>query len=332
MKIENLLHVIDTHTEGEPTRIIIAGVPPIPGEGIVEKRKYFMKHFDWIRTAVLLEPRGHKEQFGAVILPSDKADFGLIFMDTHGYLDMCGHATIGVSTALISLGLIPKNEPYTKIKFETPAGIIEARCKIENEEVKEVSIIDVPSFHVGTFQLKLPGTGKFDVDVAFGGNFYVITDARNLALRVRKEFIKKLITAGLKLIDATNKEIKITHPTNPNITNKINLAMFTDEPETDIANGKNVVIWGEGSVDRSPCGTGSAARAAVLFSKNLLKENEVFIHESIINTLFKVRIVNTTKLGSYKAIIPEITGKAYITQISQVIINRRDPLWQGFMI
>jgi len=332
MKFENLLYVVDTHTEGEPTRIILSGLPRIPGDDIVEKRRYFMKNLDWIRTAVLLEPRGHKEQFGAVVLPSSKADFGLFFMDTHGYLDMCGHATMGVSAALISLGIIPANEPYTKIKFETPAGIVDVKCKVENGEVVEISVIDVPSFYVGSFQVNFPGVGNINVDVAFGGNFYVIADAKELGLRVRKHFIKELVTTALKLIETANQTIKVSHPTNPDIAKQIKLAMLTDDPETNIADGKNVVIWGEGSVDRSPCGTGSAARVATLFSKGILKENDLFIHESIINTIFKIKIVGITKVGPYKAIVPEITGRAYVTQIAHLLINKKDPLWRGFRI
>jgi len=332
MKTEKVLYVVDTHTEGEPTRIVFKGVPPISGKNILEQRKHFMKSFDWIRTAVLLEPRGHKEQFGVIVLPSNRADFGLIFMDTHGYLDMCGHAILGVSTALIKLGITPPKEPYTKIKFETPAGIVEAICRVEKGEVKEVSIVDVPSFYVGTFEIEVPGTGRVKVDIAYGGNFYVITEARNLGLRVRRKFIRELVATGLRLIDIANKEIKVFHPTNSNVTNKIRLAMLTDEPETEVANGKNIVIWGKGSVDRSPCGTGSAARIATLFSKGLLRKGEVFVHESIINTLFKIRIIDTTRIGPYKAVIPEITGRAYVVQISQVLINRKDPLWKGFII
>jgi len=331
MKEDNL-RVVDTHTEGEPTRIIISGLPQVPGKTIAEKREYFKKNLDWIRRAVLFEPRGHREQFGAAIFPSSKADFGVIYMDTSGYLDMCGHATIGISTALINLGMYKAEEPYTVIKYETPAGLVEAKCKIVNGKVKEVSVIDVPSFYVGTYTIEFPGKGKIDVDVAFGGNFYVIADARQFGLRVRKKYIKDLISTALKLIDISNNAIKVSHPTNPNVAQKISLAMLTDEPETDIADGKNVVIWGRGSVDRSPCGTGSAARVSALYAKGLLKKGDTFIHESILSTLFKIRIVDTTKLGPYEAIVPEITGSAYVVQISEIIIDENDPLKEGFLL
>ncbi|RLG80762.1 MAG: proline racemase [Thermoprotei archaeon] len=330
MLIKNAFYVVDTHTEGEPTRILLSS-PPVKGNDIIEKREYFKKHYDWLRTALLWEPRGHEDQFGAVLVSSDMADFGVIYMDTAGYLDMCGHATMGVATALIELGIVKAKEPYTIVKLETPAGLVEAKAKIGGGVVKEVTVVDVPSFHVGEFDINYPGIGEITVDVAFGGNFYVIADAQQMGLRVRKEYIQKLIPAALKLLQVANEQIKVRHPRR-GVQNRINLAMLTDEPEREDSDGKNVVIWGEGNVDRSPCGTGSAARVATLYSKGFLKEGDTFVHESIIGTQFKIRIVGTTKIGDYTAIVPEITGRAYITKISQDIIMKNDPLWKGFLL
>ena len=332
LRLDHTFYVIDTHTEGEPTRIVLSGIPKLDGNNIIEKRKYFMTNYDWIRKAILFEPRGHQEQFGAIVLPSQIADFALIYMDTAGYLDMCGHATIGVSTALIELGIVQKREPFAEISYETPAGIVKAKCMIENNELVEVSVIDVPSFYYGTYEINFPDVGKISVDIAFGGNFYVIVDSKELGVRVRLKNLKDLVPMALKLIETANKEIKVEHPTKKDIYNEVRLAMITDEPETEIANGKNVVIWGKGSVDRSPCGTGSAARVATMYSKGQISKGETFIHESIINTHFKIRIVDETKIGQYNAIIPEITGKAYIVQMSNIIINKKDPLWQGFLL
>jgi len=335
MLARHILYVVDTHTAGEPTRIILSGVN-VKGKDIIEKREHFKKHYDWVRTAILQEPRGHIDQVGAVVLPSEVADFGLFFMDPNatpskGYMDMCGHGTIGVATALVELGIVEAKEPYTNIKFETPAGFVEAKVKVEDGEVKEVSVINVPSFHVGEFEIDYPGVGKIKVDVAFGGNFYVITDARNFGLRVRKEYITKLIPTALKLIKVANEQIKVHHP-KEGVHNVISHAMLTDEPEREDSDGKNVVIWGEGSVDRSPCGTGSSSRVATLYSKGILGVGDIFVHESILGTQFRIKIVSTTKIGDYTAIIPEITGSAYITKISQDIITKNDPLWRGFLL
>ncbi|ALM75101.1 proline racemase family protein [Thermococcus barophilus] len=330
MLAKNVLYVVDTHTEGEPTRILLSGVH-VKGKDIIEKREYFKKHYDWIRTVLLHEPRGHADQFGAVLVSSEIADFGVIYMDTSGYLDMCGHATMGIATALVELGIVEAKEPYTTVKLETPAGLVNAKARIEDGTVKEVTVVDVPSFHAGEFEIEFPNMGKVNVDVAFGGNFYVIADARELGTRVRREYIRELIPTALKLIKVANEQIKVHHPRR-GVQNRINLAMLTDEPEREDSDGKNVVIWGEGSVDRSPCGTGSAARVATLYSKGILKIGDTFVHESILGTQFKIKIIDTTRIGEYTAIIPEITGSAYITKVSQDIISRNDPLWKGFLL
>lgn len=330
MFVKNTFYVVDTHTEGEPTRIVLSELG-IKGHDIIEKREYFKKYYDWIRTALLHEPRGHGDQFGAVLVPSEIAEFGVIYMDTAGYLDMCGHATMGIATALIELGIVETKEPYTTVKLETPAGLVEANAKVEDGVVKEVTVVDVPSFHVGEFEIDYPNVGRIKVDVAFGGNFYVIANAKDLSLRVRKKYIRELIPAALRLIEVANKQIKVEHP-RKGVQNRINLAMLTDEPEKENSDGKNVVIWGQGSVDRSPCGTGSASRVATLYSKGILKVGDTFIHESILGTQFKIKIANTTKIGDYTAIVPEITGSAYITKISHDIISKNDPLWKGFLL
>ena len=332
LKIDHTFYVIDTHTEGEPTRIIFSGVPKLEGENVIEMRRDFITNYDWIRKTVLFEPRGHQEQFGAIILPSKVADYALIYMDTAGYLDMCGHATIGVSTALLELGMVKKKEPFVEISYETPAGIVKAKCRIENNELKEVSIVDVPSFHYGTYELNYPGIGTITVDVAFGGNFYVMVDSKEIGVKVRLKNLKKLVPIALKLIELTNKEIEVEHPTRKGVYNEVKLAMITDEPETQIADGKNVVIWGRGSVDRSPCGTGSAARVATMYSKNKLSKGETYVHESIINTYFKIKVLDEIKVGHYRSIIPEITGRAFIVQISNLIVDSKDPLKNGFIL
>jgi proline racemase len=330
MLIKHLLHVVDTHTEGEPTRIFFPKMH-IEGIDIIKKREYFKEHYDWVRSALMQEPRGHGNQFGAILVPSETADFGVIYMDTAGYLDMCGHGTMGVATALIELGTVETKEPFTTVRLETPAGLVEAKAKVEDGTVKEVTVVDVPSFYVGEFEINYPNAGKIKVDVTFGGNFFVITDARQLGFKVRRTSVKELIPAALKLIEVANEQIKVHHP-KKGIQNRINLAMLTDKPERENSDGKNVVIWGEGSVDRSPCGTGSASRVAALYSKGILRKGDTFVHESIINTQFRIKIVDTVKIGDYTAIVPEITGSAYITKISHDIITKNDSLGKGFLL
>lgn len=331
MKAKNLVYVVDTHTEGEPTRIILGGFPNLKGSTLLEKRSFMAANFDWLRTAVLLEPRGHDNQFGALILPAiQDADYALIFMHAGGYLDVCGHATIGVTTAIIEMGMVEIREPYTTLNYETAAGIVTAKARVENGSVIEVSLVDVPSFYLGTYDVKIGESKSLTVDVSYGGNFYAIVDAKNLETRVRLSHINDLVTKGIAIRDAAAQQIPVHHPEFPNIPKKIELCMITDEPELPDRHGKNIVVFGKKQFDRSPCATGTAARLASMYSKGLIKSGELFKHESVINTLFKAKILETVRVGSYKGIVPEITGGAFITQMSNLTIDLRDPLYRGF--
>jgi len=326
------LFVVDTHTEGEPTRIILSGFPKLKGDALYDKRNFMQEKYDHLRTSTLLEPRGHDNQFGALLLQTDScnADYALIFMDNSGYLDMCGHGTIGVTTALIELGMVEPTEPYTEIAYETVAGLVNVRALIKNGSVVEVHLVDVPSFYLGAFEVRMEGSESIPVDVAYGGNFYVITEASNLNTRVRMRHVDELVRKGIMLRDEAARQIDVYHPDAPDVPQEIGLAMITDEPELQQSDGKNVVVFGDGQFDRSPCGTGTAARLSALYNKGLLRVGETFIHESIINTTFKARILQTTKVGPYEAVIPEITGRAFITQLAHIIINPDDPLKNGF--
>lgn len=333
MKAKNIFYVVDTHTEGEPTRIVISGIPKLKGANVSEKRMFMRSRLDWLRTALLMEPRGHQDQFGAIVLPSHEeyADYALIFMDTGGYLDMCCHAVIGVTTALIETGIVEAREPYTYIRYETVAGIVTAKAKVSGCSVEEVSVIEVPSFYLGSYELKILDR-IIPVHVAYGGNFFVIAESEDLEIKLRLRNINELIKKGLMLRDEASRLISVHHPTQNTVDEEIKLAMITGDPELPESNGKNIVIFGNGQFDRSPCGTGTAARLATMYKLGLIKIGQLFIHESIINTTFKARIIDTTRIGQYDAVIPEITGKAFITQICNVVIDSRDPLWTGFNI
>ncbi len=331
LRAARLLQVVDTHTVGEPTRIVLSGIPRLKGEGLTGKREFLRHHYDWLRTSLLYEPRGHRDQFGAVVLPSEErnVDYQLIFMDGEGYLDMCGHATMGVTTALIELGMVQPEEPVTRVTYETASGVVEAKAVVEDGCVTEVSIVDVPSFHLGTYEVRLEGK-PLRVDVAYGGNYYAIVEAESLKTRVRLGNLEELVRKGIALRDEASRMIAVSHPERRGIQERVGLAMIVDEPELPQSSGKNIVVFGRGQFDRSPCATGTAARLATLHARGQIEVDEPFIHESIINTTFKARILERTKVGGYEAIIPEITGRAYITQIVNVIINPSDPLKHGF--
>ncbi|TCO74749.1 proline racemase [Marinisporobacter balticus] len=332
MKFDRSIHVIDSHTMGEPTRIIVGGVPMIPGKTMPEKKAYLEQKLDHIRTACMLEPRGHNDMFGSVLTQpaSDEADLGIIFMDGGGYLNMCGHGTIGAATVAVETGMVEVTEPITKITLEAPAGLVKAAVKVENGKAKEVSVENVPAFlYKEDIEIQVPEIGKVTLDISFGGSFFAIVNAKQLGVAVEPKNVNKLTELGLMIRDIINKEIEIQHPTEAHIKT-VDLVEIYDESEDPEANFKNVVIFGQGQVDRSPCGTGTSAKLATLFAKGKIKENEPFVYASIIGTKFKGRVLRTTKVADFDAIIPEITGSAYITGFNQLVIDPEDPVKYGF--
>jgi len=319
---------------GEPTRVVVGGVPQIPGKTMPEKKKYLEDHLDYLRTAIMLEPRGHNDMFGSIVTTAcnPEADFGIIFMDGGGYLNMCGHGSIGAATVAVETGIVPMKEPVTEVNMEAPAGLIRAKVQVKNEKVQEVSIVNVPAFlYKADQQIDLPGYGKITFDISFGGSFFAIVPAKQLNIKLIPENADKLKVLGIQIRDIINKEIKIQHPVLEHIKT-VDLVEFFDETDNPKANLRNVVVFGQGQVDRSPCGTGTSAKLATLHAKGKLKQGEKFVYESIASTLFTGEIVGTTKVGDYDAVIPQITGSAYITGFCQYVIDEDDPVKHGFRL
>jgi len=334
MKFSRYIHAIDSHTMGEPTRVVVGGVPNIPGKTLPEKKAYLEENLDYLRRAIMHEPRGHNDMFGSILVQpvSDEADIGIIFMDGGGYLNMCGHGTIGASTIAVESGMVPKVEPFTELTLEAPAGLVRVKAAIENGKVKEVSFRNVPAFlYKPDVKINVPEIGEITLDISFGGSFFAIVDAKQLGIKIIPENATKLKDIGLKIRDIVNKEVEIQHPTLEHIKT-VDLVEIYDEPTNPEATLKNVVIFGEGQVDRSPCGTGTSAKMATLFAKGKLKEGQPFVYESIIGTMFKGRVVGTTKVGDFDAVIPEITGSAYITGFNTFVIDDDDPMKFGFTL
>lgn len=334
MKFIRSIHTIDSHTMGEPTRIVVGGVPRIPGKTMAEKKKYLEDHLDYVRTSLMHEPRGHNDMFGSIITNStvEDADFGIIFMDGGGYLNMCGHGSIGAATVAVESGMVKVTEPWTDIVMESPAGLIKARAKVENGKAKEVSITNVPSFlYKKDVVINIPSIGKVTLDIAFGGSFFAIVEAKQLGVKVDTSQSDVLIKLGLQIRDIVNHTVKVQHPEKPHI-NSIDLVEIFDEATHPEAHYKNVVVFGQGQLDRSPCGTGTSAKLATLYTKGHLREDEDFIYESITGTLFKGRVIGHDKVGEFDAIIPEITGSAYITGFNHFVIDPEDPLKYGFCL
>ncbi len=283
----------------------------------------------------MLEPRGHNDMFGSVMTQPccpDAADFGIIFMDGGGYLNMCGHGTIGAMTAAIETGVVPAVEPVTHVVMEAPAGIIRGDVTVVDGKAKEVSFLNVPAFlYKEGVEVDLPGVGTVKFDISFGGSFFAIIHASQLGLKIEPQNAGKLTELAMKLRDIINEKIEIQHPTLAHIKT-VDLVEIYDEPTHPEATYKNVVIFGQGQVDRSPCGTGTSAKLATLHAKGELKVGEKFVYESILGTLFKGEIVEETKVADFNAVVPKITGSAYITGFNHFVIDEEDPLKHGFIL
>ncbi|HHN8247140.1 TPA: proline racemase [Clostridioides difficile] len=334
MKFSRSIQAIDSHTAGEATRIVVGGIPNIKGNSMPEKKEYLEENLDYLRTAIMLEPRGHNDMFGSVMTQPccPDADFGIIFMDGGGYLNMCGHGTIGAMTAAIETGVVPAVEPVTHVVMEAPAGIIRGDVTVVDGKAKEVSFLNVPAFlYKEGVEVDLPGVGTVKFDISFGGSFFAIIHASQLGLKIEPQNAGKLTELAMKLRDIINEKIEIQHPTLAHIKT-VDLVEIYDEPTHPEATYKNVVIFGQGQVDRSPCGTGTSAKLATLHAKGELKVGEKFVYESILGTLFKGEIVEETKVVDFNAVVPKITGSAYITGFNHFVIDEEDPLKHGFIL
>lgn len=326
-----VFETIDSHTMGEPTRIITGGFPKLVGNTMMERKKYLEENYDHYRKALMLEPRGHKDMFGALLTePINKeADLGVIFMDTGGYLNMCGHGSIGSSMAAVETGLVKVTEPYTEVVLEVPAGLIRARVRVENGKAIEAAILNVPAFlYLRDLEVEIKGYGKIILDISFGGSFFAMIDAEKIGLRIDAENIDQITELGMKIIKKLNASIQVRHPCLDITT--VDLAEFYCRPANPSADMKNVVIFGNSQVDRSPCGTGTSAKLALMYAREELKIGEEFVYESITGSMFKGVITGETTVCGYKAVIPEITGSAYITGFNRWVIDEADPLKNGF--
>jgi len=301
--------------------MITGGLPYIPGDSMVEKMDYFRKNLDDIRTAIIHEPRGHHHMIGAVLLPParDDADFGVFYLDYKGCNSMCGHATIGVCASLVKTGRIEALEPETEIVLDTPAGLVFTRILIEKGEVKEVSLVNVPSFlYADDIKISLFHK-EINIDVAFGGNFFTLVKGEDLGLDMVPGNIPDFVHYGRLISAELNRKIEIVHPLQKHIKSN-DFVYFYDSPDDAGVNAKSIVVSGAGNVDRSPCGTGTSARMAALFARGELMAGDKFVVEGISGTIFTGKIIGETKVGDFNAVIPEIAANAYITGFHQFIL------------
>jgi proline racemase len=338
------LKTIDAHAAGEPLRLIVGGFPSPQGKTMLDKREWMKRHADHLRRALMLEPRGHADMYGAIltepVAPGSHA--GVLFMHNEGYSTMCGHGIIAVTTIALERGLLMPGGDSCSVVYDAPAGTIRARAGWAGRageagraggagRVESVAFQNVPSFVLhGGLIVKLP-TRQVRVDVAFGGAFYAIVDSESVGLPIDIAHLPELRCIGMEIKHAIERQQTVVHPLEPGLRG-IYGTIFTGPPSTDRADLRNVTIFADAEVDRSPCGTGTAAVMAVIDAMGLLAQDRPFVHESLIGTRFLGRVASRTEVGEYPAIVPEIEGSAWITGEHSFLIDEDDPLREGFRI
>jgi trans-L-3-hydroxyproline dehydratase len=328
--------MIEMHTGGEPLRVFTSGLPPIKGDTVLEKRRYFRDHYDHLRTGTMWEPRGHADMYGAVMTPSVDADFDVFFLHNEGYSTMCGHAIIALTTLAIEAGLVHRESTdgsgsEFQLTFSVPAGRIQASARVEEGKARDVSFRNVPSFlYSRDREVDVPGIGRVRFDIAYGGAFYALVEARPLGLELVPEQFNRLIDYGRRIKRAVMGAVAIEHPFEKDLSFLYG-TIFTGPPQRAGHHSRNVCIFAEGELDRSATGSGVSARAALHFAKGELHLNEKIGIESILGSMMTVQAVECTKFGSYDAVIPEVGGTAFITGRSEYYFDPDDPFTRGFI-
>jgi proline racemase len=334
MRTKRVFHAVDSHTEGMPTRVITGGVGVIPGATMFERRQHFLEHLDHLRTLLMYEPRGHSAMSGAILQPPTRpdADYGVLFIEVSGCLPMCGHGTIGVATVLAETGMVGLTEPVTTIRLDTPAGLVVAEVAVADGAATSVTIRNVPSYAHGIDQtVEVPGIGSVTYDMAYGGNFYAILPIERVGLPFDRSRKQEILDAGLAIMDAINKsDTRPIHPENTDIAGCHHVQFVA--PGSGAEHSRHAMAIHPGWFDRSPCGTGTSARLAQLYARGEIKPGDDFVNESFIGTHFIGRIVEETTVAGRPAVVPAITGRAWVTGTAQYFLDPADPFPAGFLL
>jgi proline racemase len=316
-----------------PTRVITGGVGVIPGATMAARREHFMANLDHVRTLLMYEPRGHSAMSGAILQPPTRpdADWGVLFIEVSGCLPMCGHGTIGVATVLVETGMVPVTSPVTTVRLDTPAGLVIARVSVVDGVARSVTIRNVPSFSVGLDRVvSVPGYGDVRYDMAFGGNFYAILPLAEVGLPFERSAGQRILSCGLAVMDAINSGDRPVHPVDPGIAGCHHVQFVA--PGSTARHSRHAMAIHPGWFDRSPCGTGTSARLAQLYARGELGVGDEFVNESFIGTRFVGRLVERAEVGGVAAVVPEITGRAWITGTAQYLVDPEDPFPHGFAL
>jgi proline racemase len=332
-----VITTLDTHAAGEPLRIVTGGYPELPGATILERRRYAKEHYDDLRRALMWEPRGHADMYGCILTPpvSAEADFGVLFLHNEGYSTMCGHGVIALVTALLETGVFPASGAQTPVNLDTPAGLVRAVAHVDaSGRVERVSFRNVPSFvHASDLELDIAEYGRLKVDDVYGGAFYAYLDAAQVGLTVTPEQTRELVAAGEAIKHAVNAALTIRHPDAEDL-GFLYGTILSGPPEDPAHTTRNVCVFANAEVDRSPTGTGVSGHVALLAARGELREGEEIAVESILGaqSVFAGRIAERRQVGSYAAVTPEVSGTAFITGRHEFILDPRDTLGAGFLL
>ncbi|KNB50718.1 proline racemase family protein [Streptomyces caatingaensis] len=333
MRSRHVLHAVDSHTEGMPTRVVTGGVGTIPGATMAERRLHFIEHLDHLRTLLMYEPRGHAAMSGAILQPPTRpdADWGVLYIEVSGVLPMCGHGTIGVATVLVETGMVPVTEPVTTVRLDTPAGLVTVDVRVQDGAARAATFTNVPAYCAALDRtVDVPGYGTVPYDLAYGGNFYAFVELDALGLPFDRKRKDDLLAAGLAVMDAVNAADRPVHPEQPEINGLKHV--YLAAPGSDARHSRHAMAIHPGWFDRSPCGTGTSARMAQLHARHLLPLGRDFVNESFTGTRFTGRLVAGTTTGGLPAVVPTVTGRAWITATAQYLLDPDDPFPGGFLL
>ncbi len=334
MNVEKMITIMETHSSGETTKVTMRGLRKILRKTMTEKTKYCEKHYENLRKAIMTQPRGFSGILGAIITEPTvpEADFGAIFLHTNGYFNSCGDSTFSIVRALLESGMVEVEEPVMKIVLDTAGGIVRAEAKLKNGSVVEISFEGVPSFYQESAEISVLDIGKIEVNVAFGGLYFVFVDPKDAGVEVKPENSKILTITGMNILKAANKQIKVEHPENPALS-QIELVTFPAEPIKPNHHFRHANVYAN-TICVSPAGTSVSAKLAILWAKKKIKKTDSLIVESLINSDLTMtgQVGKEVKIGRYSAIIPKLSAKAYVIGLEHCILEKEDPIKHGYLL
>ena len=339
MKFSRMLNVVDCHAEGESGKVVVGGVADVPGDTMFDKRVYVEQNLDQLRELLLFEPRGAVWHNANIVLPSNHPDaaLGFVILESTEYPAMSGSNTMCVATVLLETGMLPMQEPVTELVLESPAGLIRVHCECRDGKVIRAKLYNQPAFvyHLDE-TIDVPGLGALRVDVAYGGMTYVLVNAADVGLELHPDAARALCETGQRIKNAAAEQLPVQHPTNPDIPGITQTAITgpvfhdTDDDGKPTLRSRNAVIVSPGRIDRSPCGTGTSARLAILHARGDIEQGQLFRHESLIGSTFDSRVEEVTTIGGYPAVVPSVSGRCWITSFNQLVLDPSDPFPHGY--